>query len=340
MLLWGILWIWYYTGTLEYDLINLSSTPYVSTFLGFAILVGAMGKSAQILFHVWLPNAMEGGLIIILYFMFFCKYFMGPVIFLYVVLSVLNLLYMHAGYLFYSLFNYLDGNFVMALIVITASNKRSKAIITPYQQEAICGLILSDGCLSDPNNRGVISPDGSYRLEFTFKQASLEFVKWLKFEVLGSVCTKTAPTPYPKDKPTQYWFSSSQLDYFTKLAQLWYIPHPNPTPRLKVLKVLPPIDYLEAHFTAVALAFMIMGDGYWENDSDTIFICTEGFSNKEVDLLISLLDSKLGLKATPKLRDGRQRIRFSSAGNNLKKLKELVLPYMHPSMLYKLEPKV
>lgn len=60
MLLWGILWIWYYTGTLEYDLINLSSTPYVSTFLGFAILVGAMGKSAQILFHVWLPNAMEG----------------------------------------------------------------------------------------------------------------------------------------------------------------------------------------------------------------------------------------------------------------------------------------
>jgi proton-translocating NADH-quinone oxidoreductase chain L len=60
MLLWGILWIWYYTGTLEYDLINLSTTPYVSIFLGFAILVGAMGKSAQILFHVWLPNAMEG----------------------------------------------------------------------------------------------------------------------------------------------------------------------------------------------------------------------------------------------------------------------------------------
>ena len=60
MLLWGILWIWYYTGTLEYDLINLSNVPYVSSFLGFAILVGAMGKSAQILFHVWLPNAMEG----------------------------------------------------------------------------------------------------------------------------------------------------------------------------------------------------------------------------------------------------------------------------------------
>jgi NADH:ubiquinone oxidoreductase subunit 5 (subunit L)/multisubunit Na+/H+ antiporter MnhA subunit len=60
MLLWGILWIWYNTGTLEYDLILLNAAPNTSSFLGFAIMVGAMGKSAQILFHVWLADAMEG----------------------------------------------------------------------------------------------------------------------------------------------------------------------------------------------------------------------------------------------------------------------------------------
>lgn len=60
MLLWGILWIWYNTGTLEYDLILLNAAPATSSFLGFAIMVGAMGKSAQILFHVWLADAMEG----------------------------------------------------------------------------------------------------------------------------------------------------------------------------------------------------------------------------------------------------------------------------------------
>ena len=60
MLLWGILWIWYNTGTLEYDLILLNAAPSTSSFLGFAIMVGAMGKSAQILFHVWLADAMEG----------------------------------------------------------------------------------------------------------------------------------------------------------------------------------------------------------------------------------------------------------------------------------------
>jgi proton-translocating NADH-quinone oxidoreductase chain L len=60
LLLWGILWVWWHTGCLEYDLILLSEAPYLSTFLSLSILIGAMGKSAQILFHVWLADAMEG----------------------------------------------------------------------------------------------------------------------------------------------------------------------------------------------------------------------------------------------------------------------------------------
>ena len=60
LLLWGVVWVWWHTGSLEYDLILLSEAPYLSTFLSLAILVGAMGKSAQILFHVWLADAMEG----------------------------------------------------------------------------------------------------------------------------------------------------------------------------------------------------------------------------------------------------------------------------------------
>lgn len=58
LLLWGILWIWWHTGNLEYDLVTLNSET--SLFLSTAILIGAMGKSAQIGFHVWLADAMEG----------------------------------------------------------------------------------------------------------------------------------------------------------------------------------------------------------------------------------------------------------------------------------------
>lgn len=59
LLLWGVLYVYYYTGTLEYDLIALNNGQ-PTNMLGTAILVGAMGKSAQILFHVWLADAMEG----------------------------------------------------------------------------------------------------------------------------------------------------------------------------------------------------------------------------------------------------------------------------------------
>lgn len=57
LLMWGVLWIWYNLGSLEYDLVNVYS---VSGFIGLSILIGGMGKSAQILFHVWLADAMEG----------------------------------------------------------------------------------------------------------------------------------------------------------------------------------------------------------------------------------------------------------------------------------------
>lgn len=73
VLMWGVLWVWYHTGILEYDLMAsvplgadggavapLISSNAVSQFVGLSILIGAMGKSAQVLFHVWLADAMEG----------------------------------------------------------------------------------------------------------------------------------------------------------------------------------------------------------------------------------------------------------------------------------------
>ena len=56
LLMWGVLWIWHHTGSLEYDLINLSSSSSASSFPALAVLIGAMGKSAQMLFHVWLVS--------------------------------------------------------------------------------------------------------------------------------------------------------------------------------------------------------------------------------------------------------------------------------------------
>lgn len=142
------------------------------------------------------------------------------------------------------------------------------------------------------------------------------------------------------------------MPYLTDLKSLWYVESNNAltlkTSSLVRTKVLPDNTYLNSFFTEVSLAFLIMGDGYWENDSNTVFICTDNFTLDEVQRLIGFLEQRFGLKCTVKKRSRNDndskvtkvsyRIRFSSVAVNLNLLKSLVVPYMHPSMLYKLGP--
>ena len=87
-----------------------------------------------------------------------------------------------------------------------------------------------------------------------------------------------------------------------------------------------------------------MGDGYWDNTSKTIVICTDNFTLNEVELLISVLHKNFGLVSTlqKRVKSNKQvcwRIRFSSKSNNLNNLIKLVRPFFIVSMLYKLNIK-
>nr|YP_009123597.1 NADH dehydrogenase subunit 5 [Dunaliella viridis]AJN90458.1 NADH dehydrogenase subunit 5 [Dunaliella viridis] len=60
LLLWSIIWLWWYTGSLEYDLILLNDSNNITNLLGITILLGCAAKSVQIVLHVWLADSMEG----------------------------------------------------------------------------------------------------------------------------------------------------------------------------------------------------------------------------------------------------------------------------------------
>ena len=153
----------------------------------------------------------------------------------------------------------------------------------------------------------------------------MPFIERLKFTVLGTLSTTTAPTPYPKENPTQYWFGTRSLPYFTRLRPLWYRWDEAKGDFIKII----PLKLVIKYFDAITLAFWIMGDGYWDTDQATILLCTENFTHAEVAALIELLRSKEGIVATPRKRGSNLRIRISSRSIDL--LRRLVRPHMHPA---------
>lgn len=64
-LLIGFVWLYTQTGTIDFQKLGTMASQGIIplsllTTTGILILVGAMGKSAQVPLHVWLPDAMEG----------------------------------------------------------------------------------------------------------------------------------------------------------------------------------------------------------------------------------------------------------------------------------------
>ena len=64
-LLIGFVWLYTQTGTIDFQKLGTMASQGIIplsllTITGILILVGAMGKSAQVPLHVWLPDAMEG----------------------------------------------------------------------------------------------------------------------------------------------------------------------------------------------------------------------------------------------------------------------------------------
>lgn len=128
---------------------------------------------------------------------------------------------------------------------------------------------------------------------------------------------------------TAYQFHTSATDpYWTKLRQIFYIDG---------VKFVP--NCIGEYLTAMDQAFWIMDDGYRRNNGQAI--STHGFTQEEVQMQIRILNELFSLSAYISLVDQNRSIRGGNwiiviPSSDMPHLRNILLPYFHSSMLYKL----
>lgn len=90
---------------------------------------------------------------------------------------------------------------------------------------------------------------------------------------------------------------------------------------------------LKNNFNAILLAHLIMGDGNYLNTRNIIRIYTNSYTEKDVRLLSNIIIDNLGID-TKVVFDRKDQ--YIIVIENINYIRDILLPYMHPSMLYKL----
>ena len=152
------------------------------------------------------------------------------------------------------------------------------------------------------------------------------------FEIFNQFCS----TPYSSytylDSRTNKNYSSltlrtKSLPLFTEYYNLFYF---------NGVKVIP--NNIGDLLTPLGLAHWIMQDGSYHKISKGVVLCTDSFKKEEVELLLSVLQTKFNLiciiQEAPSKTLNRFRIYISA--KSLPILRELVQSNFHQTMLYKL----
>ena len=207
------------------------------------------------------------------------------------------------------------------------NNIRSKNRIGPHNLDiisVIIGSLLGDAYANNRSGEGVRI---CYRQSIIHK----EYLFWLyNFFYTRGYASNLPPRQYSriiKSKPgiIYYGFEFNTFTFtsFNWIHKMFY--------KNGIKKI--PFNIGE-YLTPLALAVWISDDGGWANHG--IRIATNSFQLKDIELLSKVLKSKYNLDTTIQKLSGKDLYSLYIKKQSINDIRELLLPYMHPSMLFKL----
>lgn len=184
--------------------------------------------------------------------------------------------------------------------------------LNQFQKSIIIGSILGDGYLR------IVPGRQDAFLEINHALSQREYVLW-KYDVLKGIRAGEPKVRNGNGDRSAIRFYSKQSAELTKLHEKFYF---------QGVKVIP----VNIRLDALTLAVWFMDDGSRCRESD-VYLNTQQFDVTSQTLLLNALH-ELGLEATLNKDKQYQRIRFLK--KSIPILNRLVLPYMIPSMRYKI----
>ena len=189
--------------------------------------------------------------------------------------------------------------------------KRKFIRLSKEQKSLLIALLIGDGTISS-----------NYVFKLSHSTLQREYLEW-KVELLNKYGIKNngvkeyiSKCGYNTGKSVLY----SQMSLIPTIKALRRSVYtPKKTITRKLLEWLNPLG----------LAIWYMDDGF--KHDKTYHFCTDCFSTKDVKLLQNVLKHNFDLDTTV---DSKNRIRIKTS--SAKQFKELILPYIHENMLYKL----
>lgn len=198
--------------------------------------------------------------------------------------------------------------------------------ITQKVSDLLIGTLLGDGNLQTTNGQ-------TWRYRAIHKAIHAPYIMH-KYEVLKDYCQSEPIYSSVFDKRTQksyyrYTFNTVTSDDFRFFGQLFY--HEDEEKNWK--KHVP--TNIAKYLTGPALAYWYMDDGAlkWKGRSNAVRLCTDSFSNEDVNILLKALENKFQLKVSLQKKNGILRISILEESYPI--LKKIITPFLLPCMYYK-----